>query len=918
MRKIFIFVLFATAAFGQAATPVRSVATLPATCTGGSATTHSDEVMLITAGVGQLYTCTATNTWTPVGASVPGVAVGSAFVSNGVGQPGIYQSKPVIDALDQGVTTTGDQTTNLTNAWNLINTNGGQELWRSGTFQVNNPISPASGGWGYKIGGSGGSGSAAGGTILHGNGATSSYTIQLDRNRDCTVGDFNLNLGVNVANGIIVTQNSATSLGISSHCFFHDFSINNIGGGANPTASLGFRLVGPIGVTDSGNNNEAHVFWRPSFSGVPGGTAFYSTSGSSNARGIGIYEPEVNGPDWDFFMGAGSWHVIGGLTESALVSLIISASGGGYYGMVHDELSKQGIVCDAANNSNGTFIFEGLRYEADTPDLTKYWWDLQHCNSNNISIGNWWNPNASMTKMVALGSSAGRWTSIADKLPNTTLANLPNLQNSFNATNIGTANEYSAGIAEMDRTGLNPGAGDGDGINGLWIGTTDGQNNNDWYNSPGSVIAGSYTDGGGVTHIIPYRTRMLVTDATGTSAVTMKVLPMTDPVTSTTYAGKLNEDHQTNVNNFLMNHAQATDVALTCGVGFVRADGGGCSPITPTQFVSGNGTNNVSTTASCSTTLSTLPGDTVVFIAQTFAPSTHTFGTPSDGTNTYLAGRGPDVNGNNVGIQSWYAPNVAGGSITISTAITGGATFNLCIAQRHAGLGPNPALDGAGATSTGNVALMTSGAATTTKGSLIIGYGGQESGSTLCTAGTGFTQPAGAAGNLSNGQALCAEYNLDSAGGSAAATQTNQTTQASWVYSTIAFRPSIGVSGPITARRFSVDNASTLASGAFILGAGWGSTASIAITNATSKDSAYTVTITTGGTGIAANPTLQITFADGTWTTVPVCSEIQSGGNDIFADTTVTARSATSYTYQYNGTPTTGKTYELTQTCTGT
>ena len=119
-------------------------------------------------------------------------------------------------------------------------------------------------------------------------------------------------------------------------------------------------------------------------------------------------------------------------------------------------------------------------------------------------------------------------------------------------------------------------------------------------------------------------------------------------------------------------------------------------------------------------------------------------------------------------------------------------------------------------------------------------------------------------------------------------------------------------------KRLNVDNATTLTSGAFTLGAGWGSTASIAITNANSKDSAYTVTITTGGTGIAANPTLQITFADGTWTQVPVCKEIQSGGNDIFSDTTVTARSATSYTYQYNGTPTTGKTYELTQTCTGT
>jgi hypothetical protein len=128
----------------------------------------------------------------------------------------------------------------------------------------------------------------------------------------------------------------------------------------------------------------------------------------------------------------------------------------------------------------------------------------------------------------------------------------------------------------------------------------------------------------------------------------------------------------------------------------------------------------------------------------------------------------------------------------------------------------------------------------------------------------------------------------------------------------------VEIGGNATGKRFNVDNATTITSGAFTLGASWGSTASIAITVATSKDPAYVVTITTGGSGIAANPTLQITFADGTWTNVPVCHQIQTGGNDIFGDTTVTSRSATSYTYQWAGTPTTGKTYEFTQTCTGT
>jgi hypothetical protein len=122
----------------------------------------------------------------------------------------------------------------------------------------------------------------------------------------------------------------------------------------------------------------------------------------------------------------------------------------------------------------------------------------------------------------------------------------------------------------------------------------------------------------------------------------------------------------------------------------------------------------------------------------------------------------------------------------------------------------------------------------------------------------------------------------------------------------------------VSSKRLNVDQATTLVTGDFTLGAGWGSTAATAITVATSKDQASVTTITTGGSGIAINPTYQITFHDGTWTQTPVCTARQTGGNDIVAQFTVTARSATSYTFQWNGTPTTGKTYEVTIDCTGT
>ncbi len=136
--------------------------------------------------------------------------------------------------------------------------------------------------------------------------------------------------------------------------------------------------------------------------------------------------------------------------------------------------------------------------------------------------------------------------------------------------------------------------------------------------------------------------------------------------------------------------------------------------------------------------------------------------------------------------------------------------------------------------------------------------------------------------------------------------------------------PSGNSTGTESAKRYSVDTATTLVSGDFTLGTGWGSTAALAITNATSKDSAYTVTITTGGSGIAINPTLQITFHDGAFNNpagtnpVPVCIQPQTGGNDVFANVSVSARSATSYTFTWLGTPTTGKTYEFSGLCQGT
>lgn len=70
------FLLFSTLGVAQIATPIRSVSSLPASCSGGSASKVTDEVELISGGVGKKCTCNAPNTWscgvvTSVGITVP-------------------------------------------------------------------------------------------------------------------------------------------------------------------------------------------------------------------------------------------------------------------------------------------------------------------------------------------------------------------------------------------------------------------------------------------------------------------------------------------------------------------------------------------------------------------------------------------------------------------------------------------------------------------------------------------------------------------------------------------------------------------------------------------------------------------------------------------------------------------------------
>ncbi len=117
--------------------------------------------------------------------------------------------------------------------------------------------------------------------------------------------------------------------------------------------------------------------------------------------------------------------------------------------------------------------------------------------------------------------------------------------------------------------------------------------------------------------------------------------------------------------------------------------------------------------------------------------------------------------------------------------------------------------------------------------------------------------------------------------------------------------------------RVSLGAATALVAGDFALSAGWGSTASKGSILGT--DGSWTMTVTTGGINIAANPTIALTFKDGTWTTAPVCIVDMNTTSDAtnLGDKISNTESATVLTITFNGTPITANTYTFSGHCTG-
>jgi hypothetical protein len=91
---------------------------------------------------------------------------------------------------------------------------------------------------------------------------------------------------------------------------------------------------------------------------------------------------------------------------------------------------------------------------------------------------------------------------------------------------------------------------------------------------------------------------------------------------------------------------------------------------------------------------------------------------------------------------------------------------------------------------------------------------------------------------------------------------------------------------------------------------GWGVGASIDVGNTFGTDINFVVTVTCGA-GPSANPTIGLTWKDGTFTVAPVAIVAQSGGAGAFAPLRWSAQ-LTTFSVEYGGTPVNGLVYQFT------
>lgn len=272
-----------------------------------------------------------------------------------------------------------------------------------------------------------------------------------------------------------------------------------------------------------------------------------------------------------------------------------------------------------------------------------------------------------------------------------------------------------------------------------------------------------------------------------------------------------------------------------------------------------------------------------------------------------------------IGWSSNADPSAAGGDVFVNRqaanklgiGITAGAKDGILLLSKVAA---------GGTEGSGSVAGDITAARSATSGALFIGTDGAgqlfRSGDSLSLAGTTKTWTFPATTDTLSGKAttdIFTNKTYDTAGSGNVfkingTSITDKTGTGKAVLDTAPTVAGLIDTGTTQAKRVRASQGSSLVSGDFAFAAGWGSTA--ALSAITGSDQGFTVTITANGSGIAANPTLTLTFHDGTWTNPPFFVICRGDGNGPATGFwIINSISATVLTMQFVGTPVSGSAY---------
>ena len=122
------------------------------------------------------------------------------------------------------------------------------------------------------------------------------------------------------------------------------------------------------------------------------------------------------------------------------------------------------------------------------------------------------------------------------------------------------------------------------------------------------------------------------------------------------------------------------------------------------------------------------------------------------------------------------------------------------------------------------------------------------------------------------------------------------------------------LSSDLTVRRLLTKNGTDVVAGDFVASAGWGNTPAAVITvGSNSNDTSGSISVFTGTAGLAANPTITLTFKDGTFTNQPVIL-VTRNASVLNAPTTAfwaSSGTATTAVFTFVGTPGASLSYAL-------